>query len=72
MLSGFILDTSLNFSITISCDMTAFTVALNDKWTETIGYNATNLNDFTEISIAVAVSVQKAGYGGKVNGILFT
>lgn len=72
MLSGFNLGTSLNFSITISCDMTAFTVAFNEKWTETIGYNATNLNEFTEISIAGAVSVQKAGYGGKVNGLLFT
>ena len=66
ILTGLKLETSLDFSISISCDMTAFTLTFNNGWSQSIEYNTTYLDNFPDLSIAGAVTVLKAGYGGKV------
>ena len=65
-LTGLKLETSSNFLFSLSCDLNKFNVTFNNKWSQTIEYDSTMLDDFTDLTITGAVSVYKALYGGKV------
>ena len=64
-LAGLNLDSSLHFSITLSCNDTNLMVAFNDEWMEAVKYNHT-INSTLKITMNGGIYIDKAGYTGEV------
>ena len=68
-LEDYVIPSSLEFELFISCDDSNLIVNFNGKWTAELPYNASNLKDVSEVQIVGSLNILKGGLSGMVSDI---